>query len=438
MKFFGKSFSTLAFLLAATFISGSAFAAGWVHVAPWQDGIELLKKTDNASNVYTRFGEEVILQGTQSFSEEAHKIDQVQSFPRLDDEKLYLLTSKDPAILNQVFPGVREIWSGYGMKVLLAGETAAANLMSKSSPFTKVELLPANETILTPEVVCKKTCKTEPDEVSNLLELIDMETFFADLEKMVGFKTRYSYVESAQKSVEMCAEIFRELEIPSAQESFSIYGVGVNNLVATWKGTDEEKYGQVLVVGHLDSTSPKAKYDAPGADDNGSGSAGVIALARMLKKSGLQPKATIKFILFLGEEQGLFGSKAYVKKLSSEDKKEIRTVLNLDMIGFDAAPPLSVMIETSSFNRPMVERMQELAQKYADFTIRTSFSAHGSDHAPFLQQRIPAILTIESEYSSNPNYHQVTDLIDTINPDLSLNILRLNGAMLYEYAVNPE
>ncbi|MFZ5949166.1 MAG: M28 family metallopeptidase, partial [Candidatus Rifleibacteriota bacterium] len=169
--------------------------------------------------------------------------------------------------------------------------------------------------------------------------------------------------------------------------------------------------------------------------DNGSGSAGVIALARMLKKSGLQPAATIKFVLFLGEEQGLYGSKGYVKMLSAEEKKQIKAVLNLDMIGFDAVAPLSIMIETNSFNRPMVEKMQELAEKYAEFSIRTSFNAWGSDHAPFLQQKIPAVLTIESEYSSNPNYHQVTDLIESINPDLCANILRLNAATLYFYAL---
>ncbi|MEW6709076.1 MAG: Zn-dependent exopeptidase M28 [Candidatus Riflebacteria bacterium] len=435
MKIFGRFIRTAVFTCATVLISSVVSAAGWVHVAPTRKGVDLIEKCADPNSCYTRFGEIMILQGGESFADEAHKVPDIESFARRDDEKLYLLNSKDPAILNQVFPGVRVVWSGYGMKVLLAGETAAFNLLSKNSDFTRVELLPENQTILSDEIFCKKTSKTEPDEISKFLDLLDMETFFKDLEMMVARKTRYTYVESAQKSIEDCAAIFNELEIPTQQAPFSFGGGQANNLVATVKGTDEENAGQILVVGHLDSTSPNPKVDAPGADDNGSGSAGVIALARMLKKSGLQPAATIKFVLFLGEEQGLYGSKGYVKTLTAEEKKQIKAVLNLDMIGFDAVAPLSIMIETNSFNRPMVEKMQQLAEKYAEFSIRTSFNAWGSDHAPFLQQKIPAVLTIESEYSSNPNYHQVTDLIESINPDLCANILRLNAATMYFYAM---
>lgn len=438
MKFFSRFLFAILFTTVAVLTNSGVFAAGWVHVAPIEKGLKLMKNFDGQQNSFTQFGEIVILQGQNSLSEEAHKVAEIDSFARRDDEHLYLLTTKDPAIFNYVFPGVRVIWSGYGMKVLLAGETAAVNLISKSSPFTRVELLPVNQTILTPEIICKKTIKSEDDEISSFLKLLDMEAFFADLEQMVSFKTRYSYVDGAQKAIEACAEEFKALGLTVEQKPFNIGSSKVNNLVATFKGSDEAKFGQVLVVGHLDSTSPNPKFDAPGADDNGSGSAGVMALARMLKKSGLQPKATVKFVLFLGEEQGLYGSKAYVRTIDAAEKGQIKAVLNLDMIGFDAVEPLSIMLETNSFNRPMVEKMQELAEKYAEFSIRTSFNAWGSDHAPFLQQKIPAVLTIESEYSSNPNYHQVTDLIDSINPDLCLNILRLNAATMFIYAVNPE
>lgn len=438
MKFSDKVFKVTAFTCIAILVSASLYAAGWVHVAPSEMGFELMKKSGSGNERYTRFGEVTILQGGESFSDELQKTESIQSIPVGAGEILYLLTSKDPAILNYTFPGVRTVWSGFGMKVLLAGEVAGINLMSKNSPFTKVEFLPINQEILTSEVVCKQTTKSAPDEISKFLNLLDMKAFFTDLEKMVEQKTRYSYVNGAQKAIEFCAEEFKKLGLESKEAPFSIGSSKVNNLVAIWKGTDEEKYGEVLIVGHLDSTSPNPKNDAPGADDNGSGSAGVLAMAKMLKKSGLQPAATLKFVLFLGEEQGLYGSKAYVRSLDPASRKKIKAVLNLDMIGFDAAPPLSIMLETNSFNRPMVEKMQELAEKYADFTIRTSFSAWGSDHAPFLQQRIPAVLTIESEYATNPNYHQVSDLIDTINPDLSLNILRLNAATMFVYGVKPE
>lgn len=436
MKFFGK-YLAIAFV-CSIILNVAVFASGWVHVAPVETAFELIKKSGQSNVVYSIFGEVAVLQGGDSFSEEAHKLAEVNSFARRDGEELYLLTSKDPVILHMVFPGVREVWSGFGMKVLLAGETAAVNLLSKNSPFTKVELLPLNQILLTEETMCKQIRKNQPDAVSNFLQLLDMETFFADLEMMVKCKTRYSYVEGAQTAVEQCQAVFADLDIPVQQVPFLIGSSKVNNLVATIAGSDEKNYGEILIVGHLDSTSENPRFNAPGADDNGSGAAGVIALARMLKKSGLKPAATIKFVLFLGEEQGLYGSKAYVKDLTPDQKSKIKAVLNLDMIGFDVVAPLSIMLETNSFNRPMVEKMQELAKKYSEFSIRTSFNAWGSDHAPFLQQRIPAVLTIESEYSSNPNYHKTTDLIESINPDLCTNILRLNAATMFVYGVQPE
>ncbi|MDD2999758.1 MAG: M28 family peptidase, partial [Candidatus Riflebacteria bacterium] len=82
--------------------------------------------------------------------------------------------------------------------------------------------------------------------------------------------------------------------------------------------------------------------------------------------------------------------------------------------------------------------MQELALKYADFTVQVSYKAWGSDHAPFLSQNVPAVLTIQSEFASNPNYHQVSDLMDIINKDLCQNILRLNAAAMYLYGIAPE
>jgi len=265
-----------------------------------------------------------------------------------------------------------------------------------------------------------------------------MKTFMSDLNDLVNFKSRYTYVAPAQQSVDHCQKILEGMGYKVWQSQFSMGGSSANNLIAEIKGTDEEKHGQVMVVGHLDSTSRQPKTNAPGADDNGSGAAGVIALARLLKDSGLKPAATIRFVLFMGEEQGLYGSKAYVKTMPGDEKAKTRAVFNLDMIGFDAVAPLSVMIETSSFNKPMVEKMTELAKSYADFTIQTSYNPYGSDHAPFLNQKVPAVLTIQSEFDNNPNYHQVTDTMEIINEDLCRNILRVNAAAMFVYGVKPE
>lgn len=424
-------------IMVMVLCSSAVFAADWVQVVPVADGFDLLKNAGCGNERFAQIGNHMVIHSGEIFNDSAIKKSPLSTTPVRPSEKLYLITTKDPAIFNATFPGARIVYKEMGFIVLLAGETAAMNLMSKQSDFTKVELLPENQVLLSAPVTCDKAVKKTDDPIGKFLTPLDMPAFMADLTDLVAFKTRSSYVSAAQSSINHCENIFKQMGYATAQIPFNIGSTQTNNLVAEIQGSNEEKYGQILVVGHLDSTSPVAKTNAPGADDNGSGAAGVIALARLLKTSGLQPAATIKFVLFMGEEQGLYGSKAYSRALTPDGRKKIRAVLNLDMIGFDADEPLSVMIETGAFNRPMVEKMQELAKNYSSFIIQTSFNPYGSDHAPFINLQIPAVLTIESEFATNPNYHKVTDLMDSINPALCENILRLNAAMLYVYGIMP-
>lgn len=90
--------------------------------------------------------------------------------------------------------------------------------------------------------------------------------------------------------------------------------IPVHNIIAEIKGT--EKPDEIVIVGgHLDSwNSPGSQ----GANDNGTGSSSVLEAARLIMKSGVKPKRTIRFILFTGEEQGLLGSTEYVKQHEAE------------------------------------------------------------------------------------------------------------------------
>jgi hypothetical protein len=436
MKIFVRTGYIVVFLVSMLVCASAAMAGQWVQLVSSDSGYELLKKSGSGSEKYCQFGEILIISSGDNFNDKILKTDPVNVMPVRPGEKLYLITTKDPAVFNMVFPGTRTVYRDMGFIVLLAGETAAMNLLSKQTDFTRVELLPENRVILSKPLITGITRTKSEDAIAKFISQLDMKAFMSDLNELVEFKTRYSYVAPAQNAIDHCENILKSMGYATSQQPFTIGSSRTNNLVAEIKGTDEDKYGQVLVVGHLDSTSESPRTSAPGADDNGSGAAGVMALARLLHESEIKPAATVKFVLFMGEEQGLYGSKAYVKALSANERPTIKAVFNLDMIGFDAVSPLSVMIETSSFNRPMVEKMQQLALNYADFTIHTSFNAWGSDHAPFLQAKIPAVLTIESEFSSNPNYHKTTDLIKSINQSLCLQILRLNAAALYLYAMD--
>ena len=157
MKFFARSgFAKLG--MAVAFMAGGAvFAGDWVQVLPAKAGYELIKKSGTGREKYTQFGETMIIHGGEIFNDAANKSAPTDSYPVRPGEKLIMVTSKDPAILDATFPGAREVFKGNGFIVLLAGETAAMNINAKSSDFTRVDPVPGNTVVLTAPVRGNKT-----------------------------------------------------------------------------------------------------------------------------------------------------------------------------------------------------------------------------------------------------------------------------------------
>jgi Peptidase family M28 len=110
----------------------------------------------------------------------------------------------------------------------------------------------------------------------------------------------------------------------------------ITNVVATLRGTDPQSADRVYVVGaHYDSRVSDvldATSDSPGANDDGSGTAAVIELARVFARVPLE--ATVVFVTFAGEEQGLYGSDHFAQ-LAQENGWNIQGILNMDIIGSD-------------------------------------------------------------------------------------------------------
>ena len=138
-------------------------------------------------------------------------------------------------------------------------------------------------------------------------------------------------------------ERFRKLPLKPAGDNqgyFQSFGYGYRNILALLPGSDPVLKEQVIVVGahydHLglgrprDNNPPGTFY--PGADDNASGTSGVLQLARAFSKMPIAPKRSILFICFDGEEKGLLGSKHWTAD-PTLPLNRVRFMLNFDMIG---------------------------------------------------------------------------------------------------------
>ena len=202
------------------------------------------------------------------------------------------------------------------------------------------------------------------------------------------------------------------------------------NVIADRAGAGPEPRDVVLVTAHLDSInlSGARAEPAPGADDNGSGSAGLLALARAL--AGRPTALDLRLVLFGGEEQGLFGSLAYVAELPDAERTRIRAVLNMDMIGGRNTPEPGVLLEGAEVSQHVLDALARAAATYTGLAVSTSLNPFNSDHVPFIDAGIPAVLTIEADDSANTRPHTANDTLDAVDPDLAIEILRMNLAYL--------
>jgi hypothetical protein len=189
------------------------------------------------------------------------------------------------------------------------------------------------------------------------------------------------------------------------------------NVQAVQRGSNND---WVIVTAHLDSRN--ATFDdtlaSPGAEDNGSGCAGVVEVARVL--AAYRTRASILYQCFGLEERGLFGSRAHAPTLTPA---RVRAVLNMDMIAYDDDGRLDASIETRLAGRGLLEKLSPLAARYtlleAEFGVETCCS----DHVPYLDLGIPAVLLIEND--RDPSYHTVNDTAGRLSDAMAREIVKL-------------
>lgn len=252
---------------------------------------------------------------------------------------------------------------------------------------------------------------------------LDAEQWFKDIETLASWN-RYSYSSEIDLSRLWLIEQFEAMESYSIEDfSFPLPRGEGANVIARIEG--QSRPDDVYIVGaHYDSISERPSMSAPGAEDNASGTAGLLALARLFAQ--YPPEATIIFIAFSGEEQGLFGSRAWLKNtwLKEGTEAQIKAVFIMDMIGYSGDAELDVLLETSRLTRPLLADIQSV-NRDPDLVVSESFDYWGSDHEPFLDNNVPAILFIEDDYLWYPDYHRSTDTISKIHPSLGPKILSL-------------
>ncbi|MBS1791591.1 MAG: M20/M25/M40 family metallo-hydrolase [Acidobacteria bacterium] len=199
------------------------------------------------------------------------------------------------------------------------------------------------------------------------------------------------------------------------------------NVIATLKGTENPEL--VYVVGsHFDSVPA-----GPGADDDTSGTTALLEAARMLAKH--PQAATIIFASYTGEEAGLLGSREFVR-VAQTNKMNIVGVLNNDMIGWAND---NRMDNTIRYSNDGIRDIQHAAASL--FTRLITYDARwhrGTDATAFFEAYGDIVGGIGSyPVLGNPNYHQPTDLLETINHQQVVETAKATAATLMMLASSP-
>ncbi len=304
--------------------------------------------------------------------------------------------------------------------------SAADKPRKRSNHCWRVEALKPGTVVDVPARVARRA---DPA-ITNLLAQLAPASYQADLTWFASLPTRHSLSPSFTTAVDFAAARMVALGYSVTRMPITVGGGHSENLIGDRPGAGAGPRGLVLITAHLDSINLAGGSggSAPGADDNASGSAGVLELGRLIASRTWMHD--VRLILFGGEEQGLFGSKQYVAALPTAERARIRGVLNMDMIASKNTAVPTVLLEGAPVSSGQMADLAAAAAAYTGLKVETSLNPFASDHVPFINAGIPALLTIEGADSANGHIHSANDKLEFLDWPLATEILRMNAAAL--------
>jgi len=249
--------------------------------------------------------------------------------------------------------------------------------------------------------------------IQSLVNQVDPVGWLTDIYCLATYN-RYTRGTEIREAEAWLVERFEALPGLSVRtESFFVNSDEAFNVIAELPG--DGSTDDIFIVGaHYDAISENSNLTAPGAEDNASGTAAVLEIARIFSKN--PPPARVIFACYSGEEQGLHGSRDQVNRLiASNELSDVKAVLIMDMIGYSADTDLDTLLETSETWSDLSATFAEAGTTYTNLRIVTSFNPFGSDHIPFIQNQTAALLVIENDWNIYPGYHRSSDTPNQIS-----------------------
>ena len=287
------------------------------------------------------------------------------------------------------------------------------------------------------------------ENLNNLLPQINADSVLRTVNDLESFGSRFALREGGNREVaEYLIQRLENYGVPAVLDSFYVesdnwlaghYAQWFYNVKGILSSSDPKDDSVVIVGAHLDAISYDSEYNlleqAPGADDNASGVAVMIELARVCHENDLLFKRDVHFMAYDGEELGLLGSYYDAWQRDSVGER-VAVMLNNDMVSYQPDDDWKLTLHWYSNSLDIVERAAEMCSQYTNITPvipleNENGGSQSSDSYAYYQFGFRAVFAIEHTFSTS--YHTYHDVSDSNNYDFLADVARYNMAMLVSY-----
>ncbi len=368
--------------------------------------------------------------------------------------RLWLVDFTAQAAVGEPVPDLeaagRVLWRHTPHALLQATETEAAQLNQEGLALISLDasialapraaLLPPAPTLADPTIAAR-IAQLDPVEVEGWDRRLSGEEAVLVGGASYFLRSRYSASTSGRRSEQYVTERLQDMGYAPSYFSYATPYGGQH-----WRDIVLDIPGRldpsriVILAAHLDSISfdgSQAATLAPGADDNGTGAATLLAIAGLMR--GQATAYTLRLVWFTGEEFGYWGSKPYTQYLANRGE-DVMAAIDIDMFGYDGDGDRVVEVHTGTLDKDKLlgdylAAANDLYGLNLTLERKTTTAAFFSDHRSFWNQGYTSLMVIENFFDDtgefgrapdrNPNYHKTTDRLRSVSIDYTTAIGRM-------------
>jgi hypothetical protein len=272
-------------------------------------------------------------------------------------------------------------------------------------------------------------------DIGALVAQVSADSILFFIQSLQDMGTRYALADNRYEVASWIRDTFIRFGISDAHLQEFTWNGSQYNVVAEISGSHyPDEY--IVIGGHHDSITYTDPYNfAPGADDNASGTAAALEIARVLKAANFQPKCSIRFVTYAAEEFGLHGSH-YNAQSSLDAALDIRLMINHDMLANKNPGTTTVRLMPYDGCWDQTAHAAYLTDQYTGLeAIYGSVNSHSSDSYAYWSRGYPVIYFFETDFS--PVYHSDQDIVANIDPDYCAEVIKASLASSVSFANMP-